>query len=87
MAISVIDEKDFSFCEHCIYSKSKRVSFNKGQHTTRERLDYIHFDLWGRAEINSLSDGMYFMTLIDVYSWKFWVCILETKEQAVENED
>ena len=38
---------DKKFCEHCVFSKHKRVKFNTCVHTTKGTLDYVHADLWG----------------------------------------
>ncbi|GAB2281579.1 hypothetical protein Dimus_039479 [Dionaea muscipula] len=35
------------FCEHCVFGKQKRVSFDSAVHKTRSILDYVHSDLWG----------------------------------------
>ena len=35
------------FCEHCLFGKHKRVSFNTSTHKSKGILDYVHSDLWG----------------------------------------
>jgi hypothetical protein len=35
------------FCEHCVFGKHKRVSFNTSTHKSKGILDYVHSDLWG----------------------------------------
>lgn len=47
-------------------------------------LDYIHVNLWGFAQVLSLSGGRYFMSMLDDYSNKVWMYILKTKYQALE---
>ncbi|KAK9185556.1 hypothetical protein WN943_025912 [Citrus x changshan-huyou] len=77
-----IDELDF--CENCIFGKAHRSKFTKGIHVSKQPLDYVHADLWGPAQVPSLSGGRYFMSVIDDYSRKVWIHILKTKDQALE---
>ena len=72
------------FCENCVFGKAHRAKFPKGVHRSKHVLDYVHTDLWGSAEVSSLSGGKYFMTLIDDHSRKVWLYILKTKDQVVE---
>jgi transposase InsO family protein len=71
------------FCEHCVFGKQTRVKFSKeGVHTTKDRLDYIHSDLWGPNRVLSKSGGRFYMTLIDDHSRMVWVYILKSKDEA-----
>ncbi|KAA0051442.1 Retrovirus-related Pol polyprotein from transposon TNT 1-94 [Cucumis melo var. makuwa] len=45
--------KRLGFCEHCIFGKSKRMKFSKGEHHSKATLDYVHGDLWGPARTHS----------------------------------
>ncbi|KAH9705871.1 reverse transcriptase Ty1/copia-type domain-containing protein [Citrus sinensis] len=42
------------FCEECVLGKSSRTRFKTAVHNTKGTLDYIHSDLWGPAQIESL---------------------------------
>jgi len=45
----LLDEHSISklkFCEHCVFSKHKRVSFNTSTHKSKGILDYVHSNLW-----------------------------------------
>ena len=42
------------FCEECILGKSSRTRFKTAVHSTKGTLDYIHADLWGPSQIDSL---------------------------------
>ena len=35
------------FCEDCVIGKAHRVSFGSAKHVTKEKLGYVHSDLWG----------------------------------------
>ena len=72
------------FCE-CILSKSSITIFKTTVHSTKGTLDYIHADLWGPSQIDSLDGAKYFLSLIDDYSKMVWVYPLKSKDQAYES--
>nr|GEZ73733.1 retrotransposon protein, putative, Ty1-copia subclass [Tanacetum cinerariifolium] len=43
-----------NFYENCVLGKSHRVSFSVGRHTTHGVIDYVHSDLWGPSQVESL---------------------------------
>ncbi|CAA7062683.1 unnamed protein product [Microthlaspi erraticum] len=75
----------FETCEDCIYGRAKRVGFNIAQHDSKEKLEYVHSDLWGAPSVPlSLGNCQYFISFIDDYSRKVWVYFLKTKDEAFE---
>ena len=72
------------FCEDCIIGKSSRLRFETAAHTTKEKLGYIHSDLWGSAQVNSLGGCRYFLTFIDDFSRMVWVFALKSKDEVLE---
>jgi hypothetical protein len=68
---------DLDFCEHCVYGKHKRVRFIRVEKEKKsERLDILHTDVWGPAQVSSLSVSRYYVTFIDDATRKIWVyCI------------
>ena len=71
------------FCEHCVFGKQKRVSFNSlAVHKTKGTLDYIHSDLWGPSRVFSKGGARYMLTFIDDYSRKVWVYFLKQKSDV-----
>jgi len=69
------------FCEDCVYGKTHRVGFGSAKHVTREKLEYIHSDLWGAPSVpNSLGNCQYFITFIDDLTRKVWIYFLKKKE-------
>ncbi|GJS29435.1 hypothetical protein Tco_0490055 [Tanacetum coccineum] len=56
------------FCENCVLGKSHRVSFGVGRHTTQGVIDYVHSDLWGLSQVESLGGKRYFLSIVDDYS-------------------
>lgn len=39
------DVQNLEFCECCVLDKSHKLKFNKGAHTSKGVLDYVHSDL------------------------------------------
>nr|GEU69166.1 retrotransposon protein, putative, Ty1-copia subclass [Tanacetum cinerariifolium] len=56
---------NLDFCENYVLGKSHRVSFDVGRHTTQGVIDYVHSDLWGPSQVESLGGKMYFLSIID----------------------
>ncbi|KAL9309544.1 putative RNA-directed DNA polymerase [Arabidopsis thaliana] len=42
---------EMKFCEDCVFGKTHKVSFGPAQHVTKEKLDYVHSDLWGSPNV------------------------------------
>ena len=68
---------DLDFCEHCVYGKQKRVKFLRvGKEKKNERLELVHTDVWGPAQVSSLGGSHYYVTFIDDVTRKTWAyCI------------
>nr|GEW42584.1 retrovirus-related Pol polyprotein from transposon TNT 1-94 [Tanacetum cinerariifolium] len=45
------------FCENYVLGKSHRVSFDVERHTTQGVIDYVHSDLWGPSQVESLGEN------------------------------
>ncbi|GJW87534.1 retrovirus-related pol polyprotein from transposon TNT 1-94 [Tanacetum coccineum] len=70
-----VDEKDS-------LAQSHRVRFGVGRHTTQGVIDYVHSDLWGPSQVESLGGKRYFLSIVDDYSRRVWVYILRFKHKA-----
>lgn len=64
------------------WEKSKKLSYEKGKHTSQAPLDYAHSDVWGPAQTQSIGGGRYFLTIIDDFSRKLWVYVMREKSDA-----
>lgn len=70
------------FCEDCVYGKAHRVSFGAAKHTTRDKLEYIHSDLWGSPSVTyTLGNCQYFITFTDDFTRKAWFFLMKTKDE------
>ena len=68
------------FYESCVYGKQKRVSFVKtGKENKKEKLELVHTDVWGPAQVSSLGGSHYYVTFIDDATRKVWVNFLRQK--------
>ena len=52
---------DLDFCEHCVYGKKKRVK----KQNKSERLEPVHTDVWGLAQVSYLGGSHYYVTCIN----------------------
>nr|GFA39164.1 retrovirus-related Pol polyprotein from transposon TNT 1-94 [Tanacetum cinerariifolium] len=50
--------------------------------TTQGVIDYVHSDLWGLSQVESLRGKRYFLSIVDDYSRRVWVYILRFKHKA-----
>ena len=57
---------DLEFSEHFIFGKYKRVRFLKvGETKEKHKLDLIHSDVWGSAQVASHGRSQYYITFIN----------------------
>ncbi|GKB35221.1 retrotransposon protein, putative, ty1-copia subclass [Tanacetum coccineum] len=70
------------FCTNYVLGKSHRVSFSVGRHTTQGVIDYVHSDLWGLSQVESLGGKRYFLSIVDDYSKRVWIYIFRFKHEA-----
>nr|GEW47634.1 retrotransposon protein, putative, Ty1-copia subclass [Tanacetum cinerariifolium] len=56
----------------------------KRRHTTQGEIDYVHLDLRGPSQVESLGGKRYFLSIVDDYSRRVWVYILKFKHEAFE---
>ena len=68
---------NMDFNESYVYGKQKRVSFVKtGKENKKEKLELVHTDVWGSAQVSSLGVSNYYVTFIDDTTRKVWVYFL-----------
>ena len=70
-------------CECCVLGDHHKEMFNKGKAWhSKEPLKIIHSNMCSPLKKNSLSCAIYFLTLIDDYSLKYWVYFLKYKSET-----
>ena len=68
-----------------VYGKQKRVSFVKTRkENKKEKLELVHTDVWGPAEVSSLGISRYYLTFIDDATRKVWVYFLRQKSNVFQ---
>ncbi|GJW84274.1 retrovirus-related pol polyprotein from transposon TNT 1-94 [Tanacetum coccineum] len=75
---------NLEFCEHCVITKQKRVSFSKVIHLAKATLDYLHADCWGPSRVPSLDGFRYFLSIIDDLSRMTWVFMMKHKSEVFD---
>ena len=60
-----LKQVSLEFYENCVYGKQKRVRFLRvGKQKKSENLELVHTDVWGPAQVQSLSGSCYYVTLL-----------------------
>ena len=60
--LSGLKNVDLDFCENFIYGKQKRVRFLRvGKEKKRKKLELVHTDVWGPAQVSSLGGCRYYV--------------------------
>ena len=57
------------------------MAFKAAIHKSKNVLEYVHSDLWGLAKVFTHGGNRYFLSLIDDYSRKVWLYMLNTKDE------
>ncbi|GJV97838.1 retrotransposon protein, putative, ty1-copia subclass [Tanacetum coccineum] len=58
------------------------LAFDVERHTTQGVIDYVHSDLCGPSQVESLGGKRYFLSIVDDYSRRVWVYTLRFKHEA-----
>jgi transposase InsO family protein len=75
-----IKQIDLDFYEHCVYGKQKRVRFLRvGKEKKSERLELVHTNVCGPAQVSSLGGSRHYITFIDDATRKTWVYCIRQK--------
>jgi hypothetical protein len=83
--LSDLKQIDLDFCDHCVYGKHKRVIFLRvGKEKKSERLELVHTDVWGPAQVSSLGGSHYYVTFIDDATRKTWVYCIRQKSDVFD---
>jgi transposase InsO family protein len=68
----------------CLWKK-KRVRFLRvGKEKKNERLELVHTDVWGPAQVSSLGGFHYYVTFIDDATRKTWVYCIRQKSDVFD---
>ena len=65
-----------------VFMENKRERFLKvGKQKKSEKLELVHTDVWGQAQVQSLGGSHYYVTFIDDATRKTWVyCIIQKSD-------
>ena len=74
-----------NFYESCVYGKQKRVNFVKTRKEKKsDKLELVHTDVWGLAQVSSLGSFHYYATFIDDATRIVWVYFLRHKSYVFQ---
>ena len=71
-------------CKGCAQGKNIKNPFPKSDTKTKGTLELIHSDVCGPMPSIYLSGYEYYITFIDDYSRKTWICFLKNKSEVFE---
>ena len=78
--------ESLKFCEACVIGETHKVSFSQAKHVTKNKLDYVHSDLWGSPNVPfSLSKSQYFISFTDDCTRKVWLYFLRFKDEVFQS--
>ncbi|CAM8998933.1 unnamed protein product [Rhodiola kirilowii] len=75
---------DIDFCEICVLGKKTAHAFGKSKMTVNEKLEYVHSDLWGPAQVATAGGRNYFVSFVDHYSRRVWIYLLKSKTEVLD---
>ncbi|GJZ41573.1 retrovirus-related pol polyprotein from transposon TNT 1-94 [Tanacetum coccineum] len=72
-------------CSSCELGKVKRKSFHtKTTPSSKRRLQYLHMDLCGPIQVESINGKKYVLVIVDDYSRYTWTHFLRSKDETPE---
>ena len=69
-------------CEACQLGKQARSSFPHDKHVSKNVLEVVHSDVWGRAKTASMGGCRFYVTFIDDHTRKVWVYFMKEKSEV-----
>jgi len=70
-------------CDMCCTGKQARNSYNATvPFNATRKLEVIHSDVCGPFEVKSVGGNSYFITFIDEFTRKLWICLLAKKSDV-----
>jgi len=72
------------FCEQCVIGKKTKVKFGIVIHCTERILNYVYINVWGPTKTTSIGGNRYFLSFIDDFYKRCWVCILKHKGKVLK---
>lgn len=61
------------FCDICATNKAHRLLFSLWFHTAGRPIEIVHLDLWGSALIMSCSGHRHYLSIVNDFTWFFWI--------------
>lgn len=69
-------------CKGCVLGKQVKAAFPSRETKSKGVLDLVCFDIYAPMLAEYISGRNYFVTIIDDYSKRAWICFLKTKDEV-----
>jgi len=69
-------------CETCHFAKQKKLPFCISTKRAINKMDILHFDIWGPLSIMFIHGHSYFLTVVDDYSRFVRIVLLKSKSEV-----
>jgi len=66
-------------CKDCIFGKHTSHTFNDNGYRETKTLERVYIDLWGPAQTQSAGGVLYFMLIMDGYTFYQTIALLKNK--------
>ncbi|CAN1347700.1 Retrovirus-related Pol polyprotein from transposon RE2 [Linum perenne] len=74
--------RPMSHCEHCHFSRQKRLPFSLSNYVSTEPFELIHTDIWGPLNTISYDGFSYFLTVVDDHTRAVWTFLMKHKSDT-----
>ncbi|CAN1189995.1 Retrovirus-related Pol polyprotein from transposon TNT 1-94 [Linum perenne] len=71
-----------SHCEHCHFSRQKKLPFPLSSNRAVAPFDLIHTDIWGPVSQSTYDGNSYFLTIVDDHSRAVWAFLMKHKSET-----
>jgi len=75
-------EEHEGVCLKCAEGKLTRGQFPSSNNKIIDILQFIHFDISSMMLVNSLGGYLYYLTFMDDYYHKTWICLFKKKDKV-----
>ena len=79
-----IQEKNEGICKGCAKGKNAKKTFLNSESKDKGMLHIVHSDVCEPMYSSSLSRCVYYVSFIDDFSCKTWICFLKLKNEVFQ---
>lgn len=68
-------------CDIFHVTRHEKLPYNSSSSKATQSFELLHFDIWGRLNINSIHDHKYLLTILDEFRRYVWIILLKSKSE------